>query len=31
MKSGIVDNIEAVLDKLEDINSEVSIVHYEAA
>jgi len=31
MKSGIVDGIEAVLDKLEDIHAEVSIIHYEAA
>ncbi len=31
MKSSVVDRVEALLDKLEDLHSEVSIVHYEAA
>ncbi len=31
MKSIVVDRIETLLDKLEDLHSEVSIVHYEAA
>jgi YgiT-type zinc finger domain-containing protein len=31
MKSTVVDRIESLLDRLEDLHSEVSIVHYEAA
>jgi len=31
MKSSVVDGIESLLDRLEDLHSEVSIVHYEAA
>jgi len=31
MKSSVVDRVEALLDRLEDLHSEVSIVHYEAA
>ncbi len=31
MKSRVVDRIEALLDRLEDLHSEVSIVHYKAA
>jgi len=30
-KSSVVDRIEAVLEELESLHSEVSIVHYEAA
>jgi YgiT-type zinc finger domain-containing protein len=31
MKGSAVDRIEAVLDKLEELHAEVSVVHYEAA
>ena len=31
MKSSVVDGIELLLDRLEDLHSEVSIIHYEAA
>jgi YgiT-type zinc finger domain-containing protein len=31
MKSRVVDGIETLLDRLEELGSEVSIVHYEAA
>jgi len=31
MKSIVVGRIESLLDRLEDLHSEVSIVHYEAA
>ncbi len=31
MKSSVVDRVESLLDRLEDLHSEVSIVHYEAA
>jgi len=31
MKSGVVDKVESVLDKLEELHSEMSVVHYEAA
>ena len=31
MKSSVVERVESMLDKLEDLHSEVSIVHYEAA
>ena len=31
MKSSVVDRVEAVLDKLEELHSEMSVVHYEAA
>jgi YgiT-type zinc finger domain-containing protein len=31
MKSSVVDNIEKLLDKLEDLNSEMSIIHYKVA
>jgi YgiT-type zinc finger domain-containing protein len=31
MKSSIVGNIESLLDRLEALGSEVSVVHYEAA
>jgi YgiT-type zinc finger domain-containing protein len=31
MKSSIVGNIESLLDRLEALGAEVSVVHYEAA
>ena len=31
MKSNIVGNIESLLDRLEALGAEVSVVHYEAA
>ncbi|MEW6109503.1 MAG: type II toxin-antitoxin system MqsA family antitoxin [Nitrospirota bacterium] len=31
MKSSVVDGIETLLDKIEDLQSEMSIVHYKAA
>lgn len=31
MKSSVVGKIESLLARLEDLHSEVSIVHYEAA
>ena len=31
MKSSVVDKIESVLDRLEELHSEMSVVHYEAA
>ena len=31
MKSSVVDGIEALLDKLKDLQSEISVVHYKAA
>ena len=31
MKSSVVDRVETLLDRLEDLHTEVSIVHYEAA
>ncbi len=31
MKSSVVDRIETLLDKIEDLQSEMSVVHYKAA
>ncbi len=31
MKSSVVDGIEKLLDRLEDLQSEMSVVHYQAA
>ncbi|HAM52186.1 MAG TPA: YgiT-type zinc finger domain-containing protein [Nitrospiraceae bacterium] len=31
VKSSVVDGIERLLDKIEDIDSEMSVVHYKAA
>lgn len=31
VKSSVVGRVEALLDRLEELGSEVSIVHYEAA
>lgn len=31
MKSSVVDGLEALLDKIEDLHSEISVVHYNAA
>ncbi len=31
LQSSVVDNIESLLDRLEELHSEVSVVHYEAA
>jgi len=31
MKSSVVDNIEKLLDRLEDLHSEMSVVHYKVA
>jgi len=31
MKSSVVGKVESVLDKLEELHSEMSVVHYEAA
>ena len=31
MKSSVVDRIETLLDKLEDLHSEMSVVHYKIA
>jgi len=31
MKSSAVDKIESLLDRLEELQSEMSVVHYEAA
>lgn len=31
MKSSVVDGIEALLDRLKDLQSEISVVHYKAA
>ncbi|MDP3298400.1 MAG: type II toxin-antitoxin system MqsA family antitoxin [Thermodesulfovibrionia bacterium] len=31
MKSSVVDKIEALLDKLDDLDSEMSVIHYKAA
>ena len=31
MKSTVVDRVQDLLDRLEELGSEVSIVHYEAA
>jgi len=31
MKSSVVDNIENLLDRLEDLNSEVSVINYKIA
>ena len=31
MKSGVSGRIESLLDKLEDLASEMSVVHYQAA
>jgi YgiT-type zinc finger domain-containing protein len=31
MKSGVVSRIEAILDRLEELGSEMSVVRYEAA
>jgi YgiT-type zinc finger domain-containing protein len=31
MKSSVVDRIEILLDKIEDLHSEMSVVHYKAA
>ncbi len=31
MKSSVVDKVESVLDRLEELHSEMSVVHYEAA
>ncbi len=31
MKSSVVGRIEALLDTLEDLDSEMSIIHYKAA
>jgi YgiT-type zinc finger domain-containing protein len=31
VKSNVVDKIETLLDKIEDLRSEMSVVHYKAA
>ncbi len=31
MKSSVVGKVESVLDRLEELHSEISIVHYEVA
>ena len=31
MKSSVVGKVEAVLDRLEELHSEMSVVHYEVA
>lgn len=31
MKSGVAGRIEALLDRLEELDSEMSVVHYKAA
>ncbi len=31
LKSSVVDKVESVFDKLEDLHAEMSVVHYEAA
>ena len=31
MKSSVVDKVESVLDKLDELHSEMSVVHYEVA
>ena len=31
MKSFVVDKIETLLDRLDDLHSEMSVVHYQAA
>lgn len=31
MQSSVVDKIESVLDRLDELHSEMSVVHYEAA
>ncbi len=31
MKSSVVDKVESLLDRLEELHSEMSVVHYEAA
>ncbi len=31
MKSSVVDRIETLLDKIEDLHSEMSVVHFKAA
>lgn len=31
MKSSVVGKVESVLDKLEELHSEMSVVHYKAA
>lgn len=31
MKSSAVDKVESLLDRLEELQSEMSVVHYEAA
>ncbi len=31
MKSSVVERVETLLDKLEDLHSEMSVIHYEAA
>lgn len=31
MKSSVVDKVEKLLDKVEDLHSELSIVHYKVA
>ena len=31
MKSSVVDKIEVLLDKLDDLDSEMSVIHYKAA
>jgi YgiT-type zinc finger domain-containing protein len=31
VKSSVVDRIEALLDKIEDLHSEMSVVHFKAA
>jgi YgiT-type zinc finger domain-containing protein len=31
MMSGVVGNVEKLLDKLEELNSEVSVIHYKVA
>jgi len=31
MKSSVVNKIESLLDRLEELQSEMSVVHYEAA
>jgi hypothetical protein len=31
MKSSVVDKVESLLDKLDDLDSEMSIIHFKAA
>ena len=31
MQSNVVDRVEAILDHLEELRSEISVVHFEAA